>query len=101
MDWRKKLTWREVVGLLALAVALGFAYQGIDKYIYRPCRIPLSIDTVFGRRVPIYVLVGLTLVLWLGLTRIRWFAEREIHTASIAIGICIGIAVVGVVFWCQ
>jgi len=101
MDWRKNLNWREVLSLLVGAIALGFAYQGIDKYIYRPCRIPLSVETVFGRRAPFYVLAGFLVVLYLALVRISWFAGREGYAFFLALGLCAGIAFVGVVLWCQ
>jgi hypothetical protein len=77
MNWNEKLNAREVVTLLVGALVLGIVLYGVDRYVYKPCQIPLSFDTVEGRRVPVFAFLVFAAVVYLTVGRIRWFVKHE------------------------
>jgi len=81
----EKLSGREVVGLLIGVIAIGCLAYAADQYIYQPCGIPISWHTGGSARFTSLVFIGFSVVAYLLIGRIRWFANHIGWLVAVAI----------------
>lgn len=94
---RRKYTVWDILGAVVIASVVIATMHFSDAYIYQPCGIHLSTETVWGRRAPFYSLVVLVIVIGLIVGRIRWFADHE--NWLLATTIAVSGAVIGLFWW--
>ena len=96
----EKMSGNEFVLMLLGVLAIGGLAYAAEQYIYRPCGIRLSWDSIESISIIQIVFPGLILLAYLLIGRVRWFSNHIGWLVTVAIVTVLVITALVVGYWC-